>query len=63
MGCAKGHLTQQFLVHQDAERVAGAERKMKKDEKHRRKQRRRRRKGLEEQNLEKEGSTYAAGGF
>ena len=63
MGCAEGHLTQQFLAHQDAERVAGAERKMKKDEKHRRKQRRRRRKGLEEQNLEKEGSTYAAGGF
>ena len=44
MGCTEGRLTQQFLAYQDAERVAGAERKIKKAEKHRRKQRRRRRK-------------------
>ena len=33
------------------------------EEKSRRKQRRRRRKGLEEQNIEEEGTTYAAGEF
>ena len=46
-GCAEGHLTQQFLAHQHAEREVGTERKMKKNEKHQKRQRRRRRKGLD----------------
>eukprot|EP00117_Sycon_ciliatum_P030880 scpid64997/ scgid24259/ len=40
-----------------------AERKLKEAMKSRRRQRRRRRKGIEEQNLEEEGTTYAAGEF
>ena len=55
--------TEQLLAKLDRERVASAERKMKEGEKSRRKQRRRCRKGLEEQQLEGEGTTYAAGVF
>ena len=60
---AKGGFTEQLLVKLDEEIVAGAERKLKESEKTRRRQRRRRRKGIEEQNLEDEGTTYAAGEF
>lgn len=63
MGCDQGHFTEEFLAQQDAKRVSAAERKVKVAEKMRRKQRRRRRKGLEEQILDLEGPTYAAGAF
>ena len=63
MGCARGLFTERLLVKLDEERVSAAQKKMKEEEKCRRKQWRRRRKGLEEQNIEEEGTTYAAGEF
>ena len=63
MGCATGGFTERLLVKLDEERVTAADRKLKVAEQSRRKQRRRRRKGLEEQNLDEEGTMYAAGEF
>ena len=58
-----GGFTERFLVKLDEERVTAADRKMKVAEQSPRKQRRRRRKSLEEQNLDEEGTMYAAGEF
>lgn len=63
MGCEVGVFTERELRRQDAERRLKAARKMTESEKKRRKLRRRRRKGLAEQRLDLEGSTYAAGEF
>lgn len=63
MGCTIGVFTEQSLRRQDAKRLNKAAKKMDEGEKKRRKVRRRRRKGLEEQQLDLEGVTYAAGEF
>ena len=63
MGCRPGYFTKQHLQLEDAGRVRKANRKASRQEKQRRKVRRRRRKGIEEQKLDDEGCTYAAGAF
>lgn len=63
MGCSRGQFTERYLQKEDVIRVKKASKKVTVAEKERRKLRRRRQKGIEEQRLDEEGPTYAAGGF
>lgn len=63
VGCEVGEFTAAQLRREDDERVKKAARKAQEKEKKRRKVRRRRKKGLEEQRLDLEGTTYAPGEY
>ena len=63
MGCSLGEFTHRQLLSEDRMRVQKSNKKETESEKRSRKRRRRRRKGLEDQQKDVEGVTYAAGGF